>query len=169
MDEKTFQRAMNLLSALHEQGVEYILVGGLAMAMHGLVRATEDIDLFISLSTEDNVVKLRAALSSVWDDPHIQEIVYDDLVGGYPVIRYGPPDEIFVVDLLARLGEMFTYEDLEAETKTVRGVPVRVATPRTLYRMKRNTDRARDRMDAQALLEIFVELQEEPNGNTEIP
>jgi hypothetical protein len=36
---------IDILSAFSEEGVEYLVVGGFAMAFHGYVRATGDIDL----------------------------------------------------------------------------------------------------------------------------
>ena len=52
------------------------------------------------------------------------------------------------------------FEDLESEEFVVEGVRARVATPRTLYRMKKDTVRPQDRLDAQALRERF-DLPEE--------
>jgi hypothetical protein len=59
------------------------------------------------------------------------------------------------IDILARLGEAFRYADLECEVLRVEGVTVRVATPRTLYRMKKDTVRPQDRLDAEVLKERF--------------
>lgn len=129
VDKKLFDLSLELLESLHRHKVEYILVGGLALGSHGLVRATEDIDLFLETSA-DNVDRLKAALRQVWDDDCIDEITHEDLAGDYPTIRYGPPGDDFIVDLLGRLGESFSYSDLEAETKVFRGIQVRVATPR---------------------------------------
>jgi predicted nucleotidyltransferase len=36
-----------VLKALHEHEVEYILVGGLAVAFHDIPRVTKDLDIFI--------------------------------------------------------------------------------------------------------------------------
>ena len=80
----------------------------------------------------------------------IEEISGDDLCGEYPAVRYVPPDG-FGVDLLTRLGEAFRYADLDIEEKTICGVPVRVVTPRTLWRMKKGTMRPTDRYDADVL------------------
>lgn len=132
----------------------------MALGLQGLARVTEVVDLFV-LASPDNVERLRSALRSLWDDPCLDEISYDDLAGDYPTVRYGPPEEVFVVDLLARLGETFSYGDLEAEEKVVRGIPVSVATPRTLYRMKKNTVRVKDRVDAEALRQTFPEVEDE--------
>jgi hypothetical protein len=44
---------------------------------------------------------------------------------------------------------------VDAETKTVEGIRVSVATPAALYRLKKNTVRAKDHQDAAALRERF--------------
>lgn len=149
-----FDRFLEVLRALAREGVDYVLVGAVALGIHGLVRATEDVDLFIRPDGE-NVERLKRALRSVWDDPEIAGITAQDLAGEYPTVRYGPPGEGFVIDLLSRLGSAFAFEDLEAETVSLEGVPVRVATPATLYRMKKGTVRPIDRADAAALREKF--------------
>jgi hypothetical protein len=98
---------------------------------------------------------MKRALRSVWDDPDIADITVQDLAGDYPTIRYGPPDEGFVIDFLSRLGSAFTFDDLQVQTITIAGVPVRVATPAALYRMKKEAVRPIDRADAAALREKF--------------
>jgi hypothetical protein len=45
-----------LVAALNEEGVPYALCGGLAMAVHGFVRATEDIDLLVRPSDVERIV-----------------------------------------------------------------------------------------------------------------
>ena len=75
-------------------------------------------------------------------------------------IQYVPPTGDFWIDILARLGEAFRFADLESEELVVEGVRVRVATARTLYRMKKDTVRPQDRLDAQALRERFNLLEE---------
>ncbi|MEO7793655.1 MAG: nucleotidyl transferase AbiEii/AbiGii toxin family protein [Thermoanaerobaculia bacterium] len=143
-----------LFDALHRERVEYVLVGGLALLLHGLGRTTEDIDLFVSPG-EENTARVRAALTAVFHDPEIAGITAQDLSGEYGVVRYGPPAHDFLIDLLVRIGEMFRYADLEWEVKDFDGVPVRVATPRTLYLMKRGTARELDRADAAQLKRKF--------------
>jgi len=149
-----FSKVIDVLRALGTEGVRYVLVGGVAVNLHGLGRTTQDLDLFLSPDV-DNIEKLKAALRKVFSDPSIAEISAEDLAGAYPTVRYVPPDESFVIDLLARLGDAFRFEDLEAMDMDVEGVRVRVATPRTLYRMKKDTLRPVDRMDAVALRRKF--------------
>lgn len=145
----------NLLAALETEGVEYVLVGSMAMAAWGVIRATQDVDFFVR-PDPDNVRRLRAALHAVFQDPAIEEISAADLAGEYPAIQYVPPDDASItVDILARLGEAFRYEDLEWAEVLVDGVRVRAATPRTLVRMKRDTVRPQDRLDAAELSRRF--------------
>ena len=40
---------LELLKALEDKGIRYVVVGGVAVVLHGFVRATMDIDLIISL------------------------------------------------------------------------------------------------------------------------
>jgi hypothetical protein len=104
-----FDRFLDLLKALARERVDYVLVGSVALNLHGIVRATEDVDLFIRPVAE-NVARLKKALASVWDDPDIGEITITDLARDYPTIRYGPPGEAFVIDLRARLGSAFAFD-----------------------------------------------------------
>jgi hypothetical protein len=149
-----FDRLADLLRALHAEDVRYVLFGGQAVNLHGIPRFTEDIDLFVE-PTADNVERLRRALTRIWHDPEIGQITVEDLAGEYAVVRYGTPDG-FAVDLVARIGEMFRFEDVESQSLTVAGVPVRIATPRMLYRMKKDTVRPIDRADAADLKTKFA-------------
>jgi len=144
-----------VLRAFEASGLEYVLIGATAMGFHGVVRATEDLDLFIR-ATAENVERLRAALrASYADDPHIDEISAADLLGEYPAVRYYPPSGDLYFDILTRLGEAASYETVDAEIREIGGTRVNVATPAALYRLKKGTMRAQDRQDAAALRERF--------------
>lgn len=146
---------LRVLRAFEAAGLEYVLIGATAMGIHGVVRATEDIDLMIR-PTADNVERLRTALRTAYgNDPHVDEITTGDLLGEYPAIRYYPPSGDLFFDILTRLGEAANFDSVEAETKLLDGIRVHVATPAALYRLKKNTARAKDRQDALALQERF--------------
>ena len=151
--------ALRVIASLNHAGVDYVVVGGVALNLHGLIRATEDLDIFVRPDPE-NIARLRLALRSVWDDPDIDQITADDLCGDYPTVRYGPPHGTLYLDILTRLGEATVFADLDVETKDVQGTKVRLASPRTLYRMKKDTVRAIDRSDALALRAAF-QLEDE--------
>ena len=142
-----FELMRQILAALEREGVRYVVFGAVALAIHGLARSTEDLDLFIDPDV-DNIARLRRALHSVFDDPSIDEITAADLLGDYPAIQYNPPVETFHIDLLTRLGELYTFQSLESERKLFGDLEVSVVTPRMLYRMKKGTVRPHDWGDA---------------------
>ena len=155
-----FEAAKQVLAAFEREGVRYAVFGAAALNLHGLARFTEDLDLFIA-PTADNIERLRRALQSVFNDPHIEQITAADLLGDYPAIQYVPPEGTFHLDLLTRLGEAFAYDDLEVVRLPFEDVTVSVVSPRTLYAMKKDTVRLKDRADAALLKERF-RIDEEP-------
>lgn len=144
-----------MLRAFEEVRLEYVLIGAAAMGIHGVVRATEDLDLFIR-ATADNVERLKRAFRIVYDDdPNIDEISAHDLLGDYPAVRYYPPSGDLYFDVLTRLGEEASFESVESMVKDVDGIQVHLATPMALYELKRSTARPLDHRDAEALRQEF--------------
>lgn len=160
MRDDLLDKTMEVIARLNDEGVRYVVIGAVALNLHGLVRATEDLDIFVQPEA-DNIAALRRALRRVWDDPSIDEITADDLCGDYPAVRYGPPDGSLPLDILTRLGEFARYDDLEHEEITIEGVAVRVVTPRTLLWLKADTVRPQDKVDALALRTAFEIAAEE--------
>jgi len=142
-----------LFGALAAERVRYALFGGLAVAAQGLARATKDVDLFLDGDAE-NVRAAVRALKNVFADPELDEITPETLAN-YGLVRYGVRDYDFVVDLTQRIGEMFSFKDLEVVEIDYLGTEVPVVTPRTLARMKRDTGRPQDQLDVARLRERF--------------
>jgi hypothetical protein len=147
------QRLRAIFRALSAHRVDYAVFGAVALGLHGLARATADLDLFVRADA-DNVERLKAALRAVFEDPSIDEISAEDLCGDYPAVRYQPPDG-FGFDILTRLGDAFRYEDLDIEERNYDDVSVRVVTPRSLWRLKKDSARPADRFDADVLAERY--------------
>ncbi len=146
---------LKVFRAFQHQNLEYVLIGATAMGFHGLVRATEDVDLVIR-PTPENVERLRKALRDAYsDDPSIEDIRSEDLLGDYPAIRYYPANGDLFFDILVRLGEAANYETIESEVIEVEGVRILAATPHALYKLKKGTVRPIDHQDAAALRERF--------------
>ncbi|MES1244620.1 MAG: nucleotidyl transferase AbiEii/AbiGii toxin family protein [Acidobacteriota bacterium] len=149
-----FETTKSILAALEREGVRYVVFGAVALNLLGLARTTEDLDLFVE-PEPGNIERLKAALRSVFEDPSIEEISAEDLLGDYPAVQYNPPEGTFHLDILTRLGEAFRFEDLEMIRVDLEGLPVSVASPKTLYRMKKDTVRPKDWSDAEALRRRF--------------
>lgn len=57
-----------VLASLNEAGVRYLVVGGVAVVLHGHLRTTADLDLVVQLETE-NTLRALAALASLGYEP----------------------------------------------------------------------------------------------------
>ena len=77
---------LRLLAALRREGVECVLVGSVALNLHGIIRVTEGIDLLVR-PTADNVDRLKRAFRSIWNDPEIEDIRAEDQAGHAPAGR----------------------------------------------------------------------------------
>jgi hypothetical protein len=97
---------------------------------------------------------LRDALDSIYHDVSINEITEQELKS-YSVIRYGTPDG-FYMDVIASLGDAFSFNDLEFEIIEYPGQKIKVATPESLFKLKRDTLREKDRSDAYFLKELIT-------------
>jgi hypothetical protein len=149
-----FATIKQVLAAFEREGVEYAIFGAAALNLHGLARFTEDLDVFLAPNAE-NIARVRRALSSVFADPTIDEITAEDLLGEYPAVQYVPPTGAFHLDLVTRLGQAFRFGDLEVIRAPFEDLTVSVVSPLTLYRMKRDTVRLKDKADAALLKERF--------------
>jgi hypothetical protein len=56
---------------------------------------------------------------------------------------------------MARLGEVATYDSLKYEIIDYNGIKIKIATPETLYQLKRDTLRDKDKIDAVFLRELI--------------
>jgi predicted nucleotidyltransferase len=64
-------RFPEMIRALTDAGVEFILIGGVAAAAHGSVRTTEDLDI-VYRRTPDNIARLVEALRGL--DPYLRGV-----------------------------------------------------------------------------------------------
>src|SRR5437667_11438570 len=118
-----FDLVRKVLAAFESAHVEYVVFGAAAINLLGLPRATEDLDVVIA-PTAENVERLKRALATVFDDPHIAEIAPDDLLGEYPAVQYVPPEGTFYMDILTRLGEAYRFEDIASQRVDFDGLKV---------------------------------------------
>ena len=130
-----------LCRELNARGARYVVIGGLAMAQQGLVRATEDVDLLIERSRE-NQRKVRDALE-ILPDRAVREMTDDDL-DNFVVVRVA--DEIVVDLMLAACGLTFADAEPQIEFMEVAGVRIPFASKKLLWRLKQSW-REKDQLD----------------------
>jgi len=142
--ENIFNKFIELVNVLNKNNVEYIIIGGLAINLHGFARNTEDIDIFIN-PTKQNVERFRESLLEVFNDNDINEIKLEELIK-YPVIRYGT-EYGFSIDVITKIGEKFLFNDLSYIVKIIDGTEIKYADLETLYKLKEKTYREIDQLD----------------------
>jgi hypothetical protein len=129
----TLDDLKRLLSALHEQGAEYLLIGGYALLAHGYPRATVDIDLLVP-ARRDAMQSLRHALLILPDGAakDLDPAWFEEGEG----IRIA--DEISVDLIFRTCGE--TYETLQPFEQVIDldGVPLRTVSLEGLLRTKQS-------------------------------
>lgn len=143
-------KVLNIIESFNKHEVDYVIIGGYAVIMHGFLRATEDIDVML-LMTNENITRFQNALYDVYAEKEIEELSFDEL-GKYPVIRYGTPDN-FYIDIISGLGTAFSFENVDIEKKVVDNVEVKFASVKSLIDMKKNTYREKDKIDLLFLTE----------------
>lgn len=130
-----------LLQSLNEHGIEYLLIGGYALAAHGYYRATVDIDIVVP-ATAASGVRIKKALMVLPDQAArgIEPEWFDEGEN----IRVA---DAFVVDIMLNANGQ-TYETLNQYVEMVNfeGIPVRTVSLEGLLLTKQTT-RDRDISD----------------------
>ena len=141
---------------LNQRSVNYIVVGGMAINIHGFTRNTEDIDLLIE-TEEDNERKILEVLSLL-PDGAAKELRPGE-VADYVVVRVC--DEI-TVDLMAKAcGHDYESAKNLISPVVVDGVTIPFASPILLWKTKQ-TFREKDQIDQLFLRKLLEDRGEWP-------
>ena len=132
---------VKLCASLNDQGARYLVVGGIAINSQGLLRATEDIDLLLEGSRENQTRVIRAP--EILSDRAVLQVNEDDL-DRYTVVRVA--DEVVVDLMLSTCGITYAEAAHEIEFKELQGVRIPFASAKLLLRMKQ-TYREKDIAD----------------------
>jgi hypothetical protein len=139
----------DLLAALLEAGARFLIVGAHAMAVHGVPRATGDLDVWIA-ADGGNADRVWAALMRFGAPVAALGLSRDDLMRADQVVQIGlPPRRI---DLLTAIsGVTFDEAWPERVTYAIDDLAVPFIGRQALVRNKRATGRAKDLADLEAL------------------
>lgn len=146
--------AVGIFRTLNRQGVDFVVVGGYAAAAHGVIRATDDLDLVVDRGWE-NAGRLGRAL---------KELDAQDATGAHTPLTAEVlarrEDRLFNtslgrIHLLNRVGTVPRYSELApAATVEIEGERIRVATVDQIRAMKIGTGRLKDVVDLEELDEL---------------
>lgn len=139
---------VEMLSALCEGGVEFMIVGAHAMAAHGVARATGDLDIWVR-PTPENAVRVLDAVRRF--GAPLLDLAVEDLTRAGTVFQIGlAPSRIDIMTSISGVG----WEDARPRSLDLRieGLKVAVLGRTDFIANKRATGRPRDLADI-AMLE----------------
>ncbi|MEI7436669.1 MAG: nucleotidyltransferase [bacterium] len=141
MQERTQDPLLLVCSLLNKHGVRYLIVGGHACILHGLVRTTEDVDILIQ-DDEENFRRVIAGLSEM-SDGAARELTIADLRDNV-VVKVADEVEVDV----SKSAWTVAYADAiaDAESVEIDGIRIPFVSLKQLIRSK-ETYREQDRGD----------------------
>ena len=147
MMEPSFEK---LLARLADANVRFVLVGGLAVALNGYVRLTEDVDILLEPS-EPNVRNLLECLAD-FGEGFARELSLADFADEEGAIRIVEEAEHCQLDVFTRMTGL-RYADLvsDAIRSSIGGREILHASKAALIRLKSASVREKDRLDVAAL------------------
>ncbi|MGL4401748.1 MAG: nucleotidyl transferase AbiEii/AbiGii toxin family protein [Luteolibacter sp.] len=160
-----FRSIESVVKALNEAGVEYIIVGGVAVNAHGFVRMTRDLDIVVRLDQEN----IALALNTLFDVGYQMAIPASAEDFATPLIRdqWRSEKNMIVLKLWSDLHrrtpiDIFVYEPFEFAEEIQQlirmdlspGVSAPIVSLKTLLAMKREADRPQDHIDIEELQRI---------------
>ena len=152
----------SIVRALNDAGVDYLVVGGLAVNLHGFVRLTRDVNLVIRLTPENAAKGLRALLNIGYQMqiPERPEAFADAATRE----RWRQEKSMIVLKLWSDAHrrtpvDVFVYEPFSFDVELSRaarvefapGLLVPVVALNTLLEMKRGAGRPQDIIDIKEL------------------
>lgn len=164
-----------VFEALNATGVHYVVVGGLAVNLHGYQRFTQDIDLVVDLEPSQTVRALEA-LAALGYRPQLP-VGLSDFADAAIRERWIRERQMIVfqmydaqrrvtVDVFARYPLPFDELWRDATEVALTRARIRIASIAHLIRMKRDAGRPQDLLDIDAL-ETILELRTDEFGSSD--
>jgi hypothetical protein len=158
----TWEDVLHTARLLNAHRVRYLLVGGYALAAHGLVRMTQDVDIAVAPDS-DNARRWIAALAQLPDAIAAEMRAETDPFEGDYLHAIRINDE-FTVDVLPSVaGVAFDVLEQYATTVTIDGEAIRVLNLEGLLLTKQGV-RLKDQADAEWLRQVIATRDNSGNG-----
>jgi len=139
----------DLLAALVAAGARFLVVGAHALAVHGIPRATGDLDVWIAAEAP-NAERVFAALVRFGAPMAAMGVTHEDLTRSDQVVQIGlPPRRIDILTSIS--GVPFEEAWADRMTHEVEGLAIPFIGRAALVKNKRATGRAKDLADLEAL------------------
>lgn len=152
-----------VFEALYREKIKYLVVGGLAVNLHGVPRVTYDLDIIIS-TDRNNVLKLNNTLMNLGYVPRLpvnpddmaDEKILNDWVENHNMKAfsfYHRKENLKVIDIVIEHPLNFNKAFQNRIIKKVDDVEINVASVDDMISMKKATNRPKDISDMELLKE----------------
>jgi hypothetical protein len=147
-----------LLAELADHHVRFIVVGGVAVTLHGYVRLTEDVDILVDPGAE-NIARFLGCMAG-FGEGFARELSVDDFDDAEGAIRIVETTEQIQLDVFTRMSGLH-YSDVitDADRLQLGTRVIRYASKASLIRWKEVSVREKDRLDAMALRKLTANPQ----------
>ncbi|MBY0470220.1 hypothetical protein K2X30_03565 [bacterium] len=149
---------LQVCGALNKAKIGYAIVGGYAVALHGAVRGTVDLDIVLDLSEKDYVAseKVFTGLGLQCRLPVSAKQVFrfrQEYIENRNLVAWSFFDPIRPAN---QMDVIITHDQskMKVEILTIQGVKVRVASIPDLIKMKKDANRPQDLEDIAALRKL---------------
>ena len=138
----------DFLTCLNDAGVEYLLVGGHAVAYHGYCRPTRSLDAWVAV-TEENADRLVRAIQAFFGGP-LEGLAREWFLDRDNVTRFGAVPNL--IEILPKVsGGDFEQAYVRRVTTRVDGQPVVIIGREDLLANKKASGRLKDLADLEEL------------------
>ena len=160
-----------IFSCLNGKSVQYLVVGGVAVNLYGIERATADLDLVVLLE-KSNLERFIEAIHELGLRPKmpvkLEDLVDDEKRKSWIIDKnmkvfalYDPQNPFFLLDVL--IDAPFDVAAMRSRRKELplEDTVIPIAAIEDLISMKEGTDRPQDRADVFHLRKIMEEWKDE--------
>ncbi|HAU39538.1 TPA: hypothetical protein DCW56_01220 [Candidatus Peregrinibacteria bacterium] len=153
-----------VFKSLNKARIQYVVVGGVAVNLHGYVRFTGDLDLLVLMEEEnlkkmDKVMKslgyserLPVSLLALKDRRQVQKWLKEKNMRAYSFVPL--KDNPLQIDIIVDESLRFPEFEKNKIVKRISDTPIPVVSIQDLIKMKKKAGREQDFIDLEALINL---------------
>lgn len=154
----------SIFEALGKAGIEYLIVGGVAVNLYGYNRFTGDIDILMALTPKNlekmdklmqklgYLERLPVSVKELGDRSKLEQFVKEKGLKAYTFISNGKPQ--LDIDIIVQESMDFPHYNKQKTVIEVWDLALPVIHIDDLIGMKKAANREKDRLDLEALLQL---------------
>jgi len=164
---------LDILEEFYKKNIKYLIVGGLAVNLHGVPRVTQDIDIIIS-TDRNNILKITGILKALSYKPRLpvnpEDLAEPDIVREWIENRnmkafsfYHQQDNFKVIDIVIFHNLDFNIAFKNKIVKKINEFEIYLSSIDNLIKLKEYSGRDQDLSDVEMLKKV-KQIREDDNG-----